>query len=383
MYTLVVTMQFKALTLAAVAATASAQTMDLTAALQNQTSLSNLTTYLGAFPQFISQLSGQQNITLLAPSNEAFTKLQNQTGGIPVNGTGLITALFSYHVLQGRFANFSDMPRGIPSELMPGAYANVTGGQRVVSSSNATGSTFYSGLDLKSTAASGAINFTGGVIHIIDAFLTIPQNVSTTAVDLGLSALAGSATQAGLISGLESAHDITIFAPNNAAFAAIGSAFQNVSNSTISSVLAYHVISGVYYSHAATNTTVRTLNGANITVTVINETVFINSARVIIPNIPIANGVVHVIDEVLNPANTTAAPNPTATSGGTDFSGVSSVSGTPFTSGILVPSSSVATSNAPGATSSSSSSGGAAAPMITGAVGAAALFGGAAVMMNM
>lgn len=374
-------MQFKALTLAAIAATASAQT--LTAVLQNQTSLSNLTTYLGAFPQFVSQLSGQQNITLLAPSNEAFTKLQNQTGGISVNDTGLITALFSYHLLQGTYANFSDLPRAIPSELMPGAYANVTGGQRVVSSSNATGSTFYSGLDLKSTAPSGAINFTGGVIHIIDTFLTIPQNVSTTAVDLGLSAFAGAATQAGLISGLESDHDITFFAPNNAAFAAIGSAFQNFSNSTISSVLAYHVISGVYYSHAAINTTVQTLNGANITVTVINETVFINSARVIIPNIPIANGVVHVIDEVLNPANTTATPNPTATSGGTDFSGASSVSGTPFTSGIPVPSSSVATSNAPVASSSSSSSSSAAAPMITGAVGAAALFGGAAVMMNM
>ena len=63
--------------LLASAATASAQTMNLTAALQNQTSLSNLTTYLGAFPQFVSQLSGQQNITLLAPSNEAFTKLKS------------------------------------------------------------------------------------------------------------------------------------------------------------------------------------------------------------------------------------------------------------------------------------------------------------------
>jgi uncharacterized surface protein with fasciclin (FAS1) repeats len=370
-------MQFKALTLAAVAAIASAQTMNLTATLQNQTSLSNLTTYLNAFPQLVSQLSGQQNVTLLAPSNEAFTKLQNQPGGFPVSDPGLITALFSYHVLQGRFPKFSALPRAIPSELMPGAYANVTGGQRVVSSSNATGSTFYSGLDRKSTTASGAINFTGGVIHIIDNFLTIPQNISTTAADLGLSAFADAATQAGLVSSLDSAHDITIFVPNNAAFAAIGSTFQNASNSTISSVLEYHVISGVYYSHAATNTTVRTLNGANITVTVTNETVFINSARVIVPNIPIANGVAHVIDEVLNPANATATPSPTATSG------TSSVSGTPSTSGIPAPSSSVATSNASAASSSSSSSGGAAAPMITGAVGAAALFGGAAVMMNM
>lgn len=375
-------MHFKAFTLAAVAATASAQTMNLTAALLSQTSLSNLTTYLGAFPQFVSQLSAQQNITLLAPSNEAFTKLQSQTGGIAFNNTGLITALFSYHVLQGAFPEFAELPRGMPSELMPGAYANVTGGQRVVASRNATGSTFYSGLDLKSTAASGAINFTGGVIHIIDTFLTIPLNVSTTAVDLGLSALAGAATQAGLVGELDLAHDITVFAPNNAAFAAIGSVLQKVSNSTLSSVLTYHVISGVYYSHAATNTSVQTLDGANITVTVINETIFINSARVIIPNIPIANGVLHVIDEVLNPANTTATPNPTATSAGIDFSGASSISGTPFTSGIPVPSSSVAKSSAPGA-SSSSSSGGAAAPMMTGVVGAAALFGGAAVMMNM
>lgn len=71
-------MQLKALYIAAVAATASAQTMDLTAALQSQPSLSNLYAYLGAFSQFLSQLPAQQNITFLAPSKAAFTKLQSQ-----------------------------------------------------------------------------------------------------------------------------------------------------------------------------------------------------------------------------------------------------------------------------------------------------------------
>ena len=74
------------------------------------------------------------------------------------------------------------------------------------------------------------------------------------------------------------------------------------------------------------------------------------------------------------------------------FSGASSASNVPFTSGIPTPSSAIAspTATASGAggagasgTGTSSSTSGIAMPMKTGAMGVAALFGGAAVMMNM
>ena len=95
---------------------------------------------------------------------------------------------------------------------------------------------------------------------------------------------------------------------------------------------------------------------------------------------------------VLNPLNPDAKPNVSASTQKPAFSGVSSASNVPFTSGIPTPSSAIANptatasgtggASASGAGTSSSKSG-IAMPMKTGAVGVAALFGGAAVMMNM
>lgn len=79
---------------------------------------------------------------------------------------------------------------------------------------------------------------------------------------------------------------------------------------------------------------------------------------------------------VLNPGNSTATPNPTASATSPAFSGASSGSSVPFTSGVA------ATGGAGGsaATTVPSTAGG---PVQTAAVGAAALFGGAAFLANM
>lgn len=63
--------------------------------------------------------------------------------------------------------------------------------------------------------------------------------------------------------------------------------------------------------------------------------VFVNSAQVIITDIIVANGVMHVVDNVLNPSNTTATPIPTATSQAVAFAGAAEASTVPFTSGIV------------------------------------------------
>lgn len=44
-------------------------------------------------------------------------------------------------------------------------------------------------------------------------------------------------------------------------------------------------------------TTLTALNGGNLTVTIVDGDVFVNSAKVVTPNVLVANGVVHVIDK--------------------------------------------------------------------------------------
>jgi hypothetical protein len=204
-----------------------------------------------------------------------------------------------------------------------------------------------------------------------------------------------------LTSTLDTASDVTIFAPNNDAFQSVASGLSNLSVSEIASILSYHVINGtVAYSSLLTNASVPTLAGRNVTITVEDGTVFINSARVVNADILVSGGVMHVIDSVLNPNNTERG-NATESRPATAYSGASSATEVPYTSGLpsatttvtdlvatttnvaegysAAPSQSAVGGGGSAGGRSSSSSGIAAAPTgALGAIGAAALFGGAA-----
>lgn len=147
------------------------------------------------------------------------------------------------------------------------------------------------------------MNFTGGIIHVIDNLLTIPMNISATAVAANLTSLAGALMNAKLEMAVDSAKDITVFAPNNAAFQAIGSALPNMTMQQIANILEYHVVNGTvgYSSMLMNNTMLKTMNGANVTVTMVNGTTYVNSAKVLVPDVLVANGVVHIIDKYISP----------------------------------------------------------------------------------
>ena len=173
--------------------------------------------------------------------------------------------------------------------------------------------------------------------------------------------------------------DVTIFAPNNAAFQRIGSALPNLTTEQITSILTYHVVNGTspgYSSTLMNNTKLKTLEGTELTIRMVNGAVMVNGAKVVTPDVLIAGGVVHVIDNVLNPGNATATS-------GVAFAGASSVSNAPYTSGIPSATESVGGGAASATATSTSSKAGAAGPVRTGAIGAAALFGAGAMFVNL
>ena len=148
-------MQFKYLSLAALAAGASAQTMNLTATLMSNADLTNLTSYVSLFPDLLTTLSMATNITILAPSNEAFAAFLNSSAGMAVtlNDTAAIQAILSYHVLNGTYPASSIMstPAFIPTLLNNPSYSNVTGGQVVEAVTQGSSVEIYSGLLANST----------------------------------------------------------------------------------------------------------------------------------------------------------------------------------------------------------------------------------------
>jgi uncharacterized surface protein with fasciclin (FAS1) repeats len=135
------------------------------------------------------------------------------------------------------------------------------------------------------------VNFTGGVIHVIDRLLVLPEVPSNTLTTAGLSSLRGALNRTNLIETV---------APSNEAFRNIGSALANISDEDLANVLSYHVVKGTvgYSSGLENGTTLTTLSGDNLTITIGEEgRVFVNNARVTIADVLVANGVVHVIDE--------------------------------------------------------------------------------------
>jgi uncharacterized surface protein with fasciclin (FAS1) repeats len=123
-------------------------------------------------------------------------------------------------------------------------------------------------------------------------------NATDTLSDANLTAVVGAIQGTDLKDAVQVTPDLTIFAPNNNAFNAIGSVVANLSTEDLTNVLGYHVVNGtVIYSTGFTNTTLTAVNGARLNVLVENGTVFVNAARVTLPDLLFSNGVIHVINQ--------------------------------------------------------------------------------------
>ena len=104
--------------------------------------------------------------------------------------------------------------------------------------------------------------------------------------------------------------DFTVFAPTDAAFAALLadldiSAADLLASPDLSDILLYHVVPDAEIDStaaiAAAGTTVTTANTDEIGVALKGADLFINASRVENPDVDASNGVIHVIDAVLIP----------------------------------------------------------------------------------
>lgn len=93
--------------------------------------------------------------------------------------------------------------------------------------------------------------------------------------------------------------DFTVFVPTDEAFNSIGSVLASADQATLIEVLKYHLIpNNVIFSTALGNVTVPSLQGTNLTFTVLPDgSAWVNNAKITFPNAILFNGVAHVIDE--------------------------------------------------------------------------------------
>jgi uncharacterized surface protein with fasciclin (FAS1) repeats len=148
-----------------------------------------------------------------------------------------------------------------------------------------------------------------GVVHVIDAVL-IPERISVVDVIVNSEdhqILETAVVAAGLAEALDGEGPFTVFAPTDAAFAALPegaiAALLADAEGALADILKYHVLGAkVMSGDLEDGMTATTLLGKDIYVTLSGGKVFINGVEVTVADIETDNGVVHVIDAVLDPS---------------------------------------------------------------------------------
>ncbi|PMD53621.1 fasciclin domain-containing protein [Hyaloscypha bicolor E] len=358
-----------------------AQTLD--SVLSGEKTLSTFYSLVQKYPDIIKGLPS--GATVLAPNNAAFVRNDQ----FVKNSPDFITSVLQYHMLQTKVLA-GNLVAGTPvftDTLLP-SWTNITGGLRVeILKQGGNVVALVGGQGSRSTLVQGDLPFTGGVVQIIDALLVPPGNITITCQEYNFTSFEGALYAADVLAKDSTTANLTIFAPQNAAFQALGSAITSMSSSDLAKIMDFHTLNEVIYSTSfENNTEFTTIEGGKLTVSRTgNNAIFINSAQLLAPDIMIGNGVLHVVDNVLNPSSSGTPVESLATQMPV-FASASSVTNLPFTSNILVSTTSASGGTAlPTTTSVKSSSSKALAAAIARETGFAAglmvAIGGAAMLI--
>jgi transforming growth factor-beta-induced protein len=251
-------------------------------------------------------LAGSQNITVFAPTNEAFARLLGQLGVSKVTDVDAATLaeILKYHVV----------PSVVSGSAAGGGYTTLEGKSLYV-----TTAAPVKNLNGKAEIVVADRVATNGVFHGISSVLEIPSGLNIAAT---LSAMGGydslliAAERAGLAGALTGSSELTVLAPNNAAFEGIP--VSSLAPATLDRVLRFHIFAGRLYTQEfdIAAKTKPSLLGALVADN--EQEVILDAPGVFqrvassMPNITATNGVIHAMPSVIEPdptANEAFSPN--------------------------------------------------------------------------
>jgi len=244
----------------------------------------------------VEALQGEGPFTVFAPTNEAFAKLPE--GAVenllkPENKKTL-QAVLLYHVVPAR---------AYAEDVISADFHGTLNGQRIDVKTKGK-KVMIDGATVTATD----LETSNGVIHVIDTVImpetkTIPGVAAETKQ---FNTLLAAVEAAGLSETLMGEGPFTVLAPTDGAFAALGTAVDELlkpeNREQLQAVLTYHVIPGRVYSDQVVQLeSATTVQGSDVSISVKGKAVKINDATVISADIEAANGVIHVINKVILP----------------------------------------------------------------------------------
>ena len=243
------------------------------------------------------------HFTVFAPTDEAFAALGEDTINALLGDPDTLKNILLYHVIGGASIDAQT------AVGRAGGKVTAANGQEFALSLN--DGALYVNLSKVTVTDVMASN---GVIHVIDSVLIPPAPVvaSGSVVDVAVAdgrfntlVAALQATQLDVVLADHSGV-FTVFAPTDAAFDKLGTETINAllgDLPTLSSILLTHVISGATVDAVTalslTGSAVETASGIEVDLSIRDGQLFVNNSQVIITDIKAENGIIHVIDTVI------------------------------------------------------------------------------------
>jgi len=263
----------------------------------------------------------EADFTVFAPTDAAFAALADALGEEAftaiLEDSATLTDILLYHVVEGSVYS-EDAVAALDAYMGEFPVVTLNGQYLTVAGNVEDGITID---DANLVLEMVDIEASNGVIHVIDAvvvpeLMTIGEIVVASAgaeePEFTTLLAAVGAADPGVLELLTNGDvDLTVFAPTDAAFAALGAdtiAAVVGDMELVSGILGYHVVVGTVYSWDLPEMLddmgtidVEMATGDSATVSVTEDGVFINDAQIVITDIETSNGVIHVIDAVLLP----------------------------------------------------------------------------------
>ena len=276
------------------------QPVSIAATAAGTSGLSTLVSALQA-ADLVTTLEGTGPFTVFAPLNSAFAALDPAVldGLLESGNVDLLTRILTFHVVAGAAAASTDLTDGQ-------SFTTVEGSTLTIGVSGGGGVTVNG-----ANVVSADIEASNGIVHFVDAVL-LPESFNayeTAVLTSPTTTLASAVLAAELDDDLSGTGPFTIFAPDNAAFAALGdytlSALLDAGNIEIlQKVLGFHVIAGqtIRAADLTDGAMVTTLQGGDLTVDLSDATdPKVNGVSITATDISVDNGVIHLVDEVILP----------------------------------------------------------------------------------
>ena len=242
-------------------------------------------------------LSSDGPFTVFAPTDDAFSVIpENVLETLLEDPTGDLTQILLNHVVSGT-AMSTDLSDGMMVETLQGGevMVSITDGMVMIGNAN---------------VIVADITADNGVVHVIDAILQ-PEVPTNTVFDIIANSevhatLETAIVAAGLDGTLASEGPFTVFAPTDDAFSLVPANILETlladPTGLLTQILLNHVVSGTALStDLSDGMMIETLQGSEVMVSITDGVVMIDNATVIIADIIADNGVVHVIDAILQP----------------------------------------------------------------------------------